>query len=165
MPAADCRSVELGIQVPNSGMSDQAWLSADAVIGRWSLSGLHWSDQLPRSRLGGLNPEGSTLSDSLNLNGISGVHVAPWITGGELNEAALKRNVDSIASAGIHAVVSAGDAAECFSTQLREIDWVHSVAAASNGRSAVMMAVGRSLKDAIEPGSRAAAQSGMVPVW
>ena len=90
------------------------------------------------------------------LTGISGVHVAPWTADGVLDEGALRANVDRIAAAGIHTIVSAGNTAEFFSMQMAEIDRVHAVAAESNaGRSAMMMAVGRSLKDAIESGRRA----------
>ena len=91
-----------------------------------------------------------------NLSGISGVHIAPWNSNGELDEVALRANVDSIAAAGIHTIVSAGNTAEYFSMQMSEIDRVHAVAAEANyGRSTMMMAVGRSLRDAIETGARA----------
>ena len=96
------------------------------------------------------------MTKQLNLTGISGVHIAPWNSDGVLDEAALKANVDSIASAGIHTIVSAGNTAEYFSMQMSEIDRVHAAAAEANeSRSAMMMAVGRSLLDAIETGTRA----------
>ena len=90
------------------------------------------------------------------LTGISGVHIAPWTNDDTLNEPALKKNVDRIASAGIHTIVSAGNTAEFFSMQMSEIDRTHSIAAEVNAkRSAMMMAVGRSLKDAIGCSKRA----------
>lgn len=95
------------------------------------------------------------MAHRLNLSGISGVHIAPWTSDGSLDEKMLAANVDSIAAAGIHTIVSAGNTAEFFSMQMSEIDRVHAVAGeANNGRSAMMMAVGRSLKDAIETGRR-----------
>ena len=93
-----------------------------------------------------------------DLTGISGVHVAPWDSDGELNEEALRRNVNAIAAAGIHTIVSAGNTAEFFALEPAEIERMHAVAAeANNGRSAIMMAVGRSLREAVHAGRTAAA--------
>jgi len=91
------------------------------------------------------------------LTGISGVHIAPWTADNEINEDALRSNVDEIATAGIHTIVSAGNTAEFFSMTMDDVDRVHAVAAEANAsRSAMMMAVGRSLKDALATGKRAA---------
>lgn len=88
--------------------------------------------------------------------GISGVHVAPWTADNALDEAELRRNVDAVASAGIHTIVSAGNTAEFFSMRSDEVDRVQSVAAeANNGRSQLMVAAGRSLGDALASARRA----------
>ncbi len=90
------------------------------------------------------------------LTGISGVHIAPWTTDNTLNEESLRANVGEIAAAGIHTIVSAGNTAEYFSMTMEEVDHVHAIAAEANdGRAAMMMAVGRSLSDAVETGKRA----------
>ena len=98
------------------------------------------------------------MSAGMNLTGISGVHITPWRTDGELDEAALRSNVAAIAEAGIHTIVSAGNTAEFFSMTPAEIDQVHTIAAEANdGRSAMMMAVGRSLREALATGKRSKA--------
>ena len=92
------------------------------------------------------------------LTGISGVHIAPWGPDGNLNERALRSVVNRIAAAGVHTIVSAGNTAEFFAMEMSEIDRMQAVAEEENaGRSAMMMAVGRSMHDAIRTGRRAQA--------
>ena len=97
------------------------------------------------------------MTQKKSLGGISGVHIAPWTMEGQLNEAALRENVNSIAAAGIHTIVSAGNTAEYFSMRMHELDRIHALAAEANaGRSSMMMAIGRSLGDATATAQRAA---------
>ena len=98
------------------------------------------------------------MGESRKLTGISGVHIAPWGPDGSLNERALRSVVNRIAAAGVHTIVSAGNTAEFFAMEMSEIDRMQAVAGEENaGRSAMMMAVGRSLSDAIRTGRRAQA--------
>ena len=90
------------------------------------------------------------------LTGISGVHVTPYNDNGEINESLLRKIVDRISCAGIHTIVSAGNTAEFYSLSPNEIQKVQCLAAEENaGRSLMMMAVGRSLKEAIFRGKQA----------
>ena len=80
------------------------------------------------------------MTQKKSLGGISGVHIAPWTMDDQLNEAALRENVESIAAAGIHTIVSAGNTAEYFSMRMHEVDRIHAIAAEANaGRSAMIL--------------------------
>lgn len=90
------------------------------------------------------------------LGGISGVHATPYSADGGVDGELLSRIVDRIAAAGIHCVVAAGNTGEFYALAPDEIRLVHDTAvAASAGRSQVIAAVGRSLKEAIALGRRA----------
>jgi 4-hydroxy-tetrahydrodipicolinate synthase len=97
------------------------------------------------------------LSGSVDaLTGISGVHITPYDSDGEVCIDTLRKIVDRIAAAGVHNIVSAGNTAEFFALTLDEVDRVHAAAAETNaGRSGMMMAVGRSVRDAAASGRRA----------
>jgi len=91
------------------------------------------------------------------LGGISGVHVTPYDADGEIDSALLVRIVDRIAAAGIHAIVTAGNTGEFYALSDSEVRRVHDAAiAANNGRSLLIAAVGRALRDAIALARRAA---------
>jgi 4-hydroxy-tetrahydrodipicolinate synthase len=142
-------------------MTHEAWVGAIVVIakGLSEAQSLHrWRQINNRSSLKPYDTSGreSFLSQARNLTGISGVHIAPWDADGKINEAALRKNVKAIAEAGIHTIVSAGNTAEYFSMRISEVDRIHAVAGEANsGRAAMMMAVGRSLKEAIQTGRNA----------
>jgi 4-hydroxy-tetrahydrodipicolinate synthase len=92
------------------------------------------------------------------LTGISGVHVTPYASDGDIDGRLLSRVVDRIATAGVHNIVSAGNTGEFYALVPDEVRLVHDRAIeANNGRSKLTAAVGRSLKEAIELGRRAKA--------
>ena len=96
------------------------------------------------------------MTSKKNLGGILEVHIPPWTMEGQLNEPALCENVKSIAAAGIHTVVFAENTAEYFSMRMDELDCIHALAMEANaGRCSMMMAIGRSLSDAIATAQRA----------
>ncbi|MEJ1157228.1 dihydrodipicolinate synthase family protein [Prosthecomicrobium sp. N25] len=92
------------------------------------------------------------------LGGISGVHVTPYDAEGAVDRALLARVVDRIAAGGIHNIVSAGNTGEFYALTPDEVRLVHDGCIAANaGRAMVTAGVGRSLKEAVELGRRAAA--------
>jgi 4-hydroxy-tetrahydrodipicolinate synthase len=92
------------------------------------------------------------------LRGISGVHVTPYNAAGEPDWAAVADVVRTIAVAGIHNIVSAGNTGEFYPMTIAEIERSHAVAAeASGGKALVTAGVGRSLREAIAMGRRAKA--------
>ena len=85
------------------------------------------------------------------LTGISGVHITPFNNDGGINDKLLIKIINKISGAGIHVIVSNGNTAEFYSLNPEEIKHVQGISAQANdGRSLMMMAVGRSLKEAIE---------------
>ena len=85
------------------------------------------------------------------LTGISGVHITPFNNDGGINDKLLIKIINKISVAGIHVIVSNGNTAEFYSLNSEEIKHVQGISAQANdGRSLMMMAVGRSLKEAIE---------------
>ena len=85
------------------------------------------------------------------LTGISGVHITPFNNYGGINDELLIKIINKISGAGIHVIVSNGNTAEFYSLNPEEIKHVQGISAQANdGRSLMMMAVGRSLKEAIE---------------
>ena len=85
------------------------------------------------------------------LTGISGVHITPFNNDGGINDELLIKIINKISGAGIHVIVSNGNTAEFYSLNPEEIKHVQGISAQANdGRSLMMMAVGRSLKEAIE---------------
>ncbi len=92
------------------------------------------------------------------LGGISGVHVTPYDGDGNVDERQLRAIVASIAEAGVHAIVSAGNTGEFYALTDDEVRKVHDGAIAANdGRSLLIAAVGRSLRDAVALAGRASA--------
>jgi 4-hydroxy-tetrahydrodipicolinate synthase len=92
------------------------------------------------------------------LGGISGVHVTPYDAEGNVDARMLRVIVDRIAAAGIHAIVSAGNTGEFYALTDDEVRAVHDGAIEANaGRALLIASVGRSLRDAIAMGRRAAA--------
>jgi len=92
------------------------------------------------------------------LCGISGVHVTPYDASGAPDWAAMAGVVASIAAAGIHNIVSAGNTGEFYPMTLAEIERSHAVAAqAAAGTALVTAGIGRSLREAIGLGRAAAA--------
>lgn len=92
------------------------------------------------------------------MGGISGVHVTPYDGDGEIDGALLARVVDRIAAAGIHNIVSAGNTGEFYALTADEVRRVHDGCIAANaGRSLVTAGIGRSLREAVGLGRRAAA--------
>jgi 4-hydroxy-tetrahydrodipicolinate synthase len=93
------------------------------------------------------------------LCGISGVHVTPYGSDGEIDVPLLGQVIDRIAAAGVHNIVSAGNTGEFYALTPDEVRIVHDGAIEANaGRSLLTAAVGRSLKEAIALGKRAKAQ-------
>jgi 4-hydroxy-tetrahydrodipicolinate synthase len=91
------------------------------------------------------------------LRGISGVHVTPYLASGEPDWVAMAEVVRGIARAGIHNVVSAGNTGEFYPLTIAEIEKCHAVAAeAAAGQSLVTAGIGRSQREAIALGKRAA---------
>ena len=85
------------------------------------------------------------------LTGISGVHITPFNNDGGINDKLLIKIINKISGAGIHVIVSNGNTAEFYSLNPEEIKHVQGISAQANdGRSLMMMAVGRSLKEAID---------------
>ena len=85
------------------------------------------------------------------LTGISGVHITPFNKDGDINDEILIQIIDRISRAGVHVIVSNGNTAEFYSLNPEEIKHVQGISAEANsGRSLMMMAVGRSLKEAID---------------
>ena len=85
------------------------------------------------------------------LTGISGVHITPFNNDGGINDKLLIKIINKISGAGIHVIVTNGNTAEFYSLNPEEIKHVQGISAQANdGRSLMMMAVGRSLKEAIE---------------
>ncbi len=92
------------------------------------------------------------------LAGISGVHVVPYGVDGSVDRPLLARIVASIAEAGVHNIVSAGNTGEFFSLTEREVRDVQATAVeAGRGRALVTAAVGRSLAEAVATGRAAKA--------
>ncbi len=90
------------------------------------------------------------------MGGISGVHVTPYDSSGEIDVALLARIVGDMANAGVHNIVSAGNTGEFYALTSDEVRLVHDTAlAAAKGKAKVTAAVGRSLKEAIVLGRRA----------
>ena len=86
-----------------------------------------------------------------HLTGISGVHITPFKNNGEINDELLIKIINKISSAGIHVIVSNGNTAEFYSLNPEEIKHIQGISAQANeGQSLMMMAVGRSLKEAID---------------
>jgi len=85
------------------------------------------------------------------LTGISGVHITPFKNDGDINDELLIQVIEKISRSGVHIIVSNGNTAEFYSLNPEEIKHVQGIAAEANsGRSLMMMAVGRSLKEAID---------------
>ncbi|HEX8165329.1 MAG TPA: dihydrodipicolinate synthase family protein [Beijerinckiaceae bacterium] len=92
------------------------------------------------------------------LRGISGVHATPYRADGAVDADLLAAIVRRIAAAGVHNVVAGGNTGEFYTLTPAEIALVHETAIrAAKGRALVTAAVGRSLKEAVEAGRRAAA--------
>ena len=90
------------------------------------------------------------------LRGISGVHVTPYLASGDPDWDAMADIVQSIAQAGIHNIVSAGNTGEFYPMTLAEIEKSHAVAAkACAGNALVTAGIGRSLREAIALGRSA----------
>ncbi|WP_341939428.1 dihydrodipicolinate synthase family protein [Marinimicrobium sp. C2-29] len=84
------------------------------------------------------------------LNGISGVHITPYDTTGEVDRPLLHKVVDRIASAGIHNIVTGGNTGEFYAQDLEEVVLGYQVAVEANaGRAKVTAGVGRSGREAI----------------
>jgi len=94
------------------------------------------------------------------LRGISGVHVTPYDTDGEIDHGVLRRLVAGLAQAGVHNIVSGGNTGEFFTLTADEVVRLQATAIeAVAGRAVVTAAVGRSLTEAIVTG-RAAQRAG-----
>jgi 4-hydroxy-tetrahydrodipicolinate synthase len=92
------------------------------------------------------------------LGGISGVPVTPYALDGSPDPALLRHVIRSIASAGIHNLVAAGNTGEFYPLTIAEIEACHAhVAEAADGKSLVTAGVGRSCREAISMGRKAAA--------
>lgn len=92
------------------------------------------------------------------VRGISGVHVTPYTAAGDPDWSAMKEVVRAIAEAGVHNIVAAGNTGEFYPMTIAEIEQTHATAAeAAAGKALVTAGVGRSLKDAISLGRKAAA--------
>lgn len=100
----------------------------------------------------------STERISTALAGISGVHVAPYSASGDPDWPAMADVVRSIARAGIHNIVSAGNTGEFYPMTMAEIERSHATAAgAAEGKALVTAGIGRSLREAIALGRAARA--------
>lgn len=84
------------------------------------------------------------------LSGISGVHVTPYDSSGEIDQPLLHRVVNNIAASGVHNIVTGGNTGEFYALDLEEIELVYRVAVEANaGRSLVTAGIGRSCREAI----------------
>lgn len=91
------------------------------------------------------------------LCGISGVHATAYSADGGIDARITGRIIERIVSGGIHNVVAAGNTGEFYALTPDEIRLLHDTAVATAAkRSRVIAAVGRSLKEAIALGRRAA---------
>jgi 4-hydroxy-tetrahydrodipicolinate synthase len=91
------------------------------------------------------------------LCGISGVHATAYSTDGAIDATITSRIIERIVAGGVHNVVAAGNTGEFYALAPDEIRLLHDTAiATAGGRSRVIAAVGRSLKEAIVLGRRAA---------
>ena len=91
------------------------------------------------------------------LAGISGVHITPYDKDGAVEPRLLARICRFIAEAGVQNIVSAGNTGEFYALDGDEVRLVHDTAiAAVDAKALVTAAVGRSLKEAIALGRRAA---------
>lgn len=91
-----------------------------------------------------------------SLAGISGVHVTPYTADGDIDLALTAKIVSSIAQAGIHNIVSAGNTGEFFSLTDDEVTKVHEAAIeGAAGRAIVTASAGRSLREAIRTARKA----------
>ncbi|WP_148255507.1 dihydrodipicolinate synthase family protein [Aidingimonas lacisalsi] len=85
------------------------------------------------------------------LEGVSGVHVTPYLDTGRINDELLSKIVDNIARSGTHNIVTGGNTGEFYALTLAEIAHLYRVAVDSNaGRRVVTAGVGRSIHDAIQ---------------
>lgn len=92
------------------------------------------------------------------VRGISGVHVTPYNASGDPDWTSMAEVVRGIAEAGVHNIVSAGNTGEFYPMTIAEIERTHATAAeAANGKALVTAGVGRSLRDAVSLGKKAAA--------
>jgi 4-hydroxy-tetrahydrodipicolinate synthase len=97
------------------------------------------------------------MARSITLTGISGVLVTPFDDRNYVDSPLLTRIADRVASAGVHALVAGGNTGEFYTLDADETRAVYDAAIAGNaGRSILIAGVGRSLKDAIALGRRAA---------
>lgn len=91
------------------------------------------------------------------LSGISGVHITPYDADGAVAPALLAQICGFIAEAGVQNIVSAGNTGEFYALDGDEVRLVHDTAIKGvGGRALVTAAVGRSLREAIALGKRAA---------
>lgn len=103
------------------------------------------------------NESGRQEKVRLALRGISGVHVTAWKSDGEADWALTGKIVRSIAEAGIHNIVSAGNTGEFYPMTTDEVVRSHAVAAeAAAGKALVTAGIGRSLREAVSTGKFAA---------
>jgi 4-hydroxy-tetrahydrodipicolinate synthase len=92
------------------------------------------------------------------LGGISGVHATPYNADGAVDVATLQKIVAQIGRAGVHAIVTGGNTGEYYALTPEEVRLVQETAIAANeGRSLMIAAVGRSLREAIAAGMAAKA--------
>jgi 4-hydroxy-tetrahydrodipicolinate synthase len=92
------------------------------------------------------------------LRGISGIHVTPYGSDGEIDEKLTARICRRMAEAGVHNVVSGGNTGEFFSLTAAEVDRLQAAAFAAIGDGALRTAaVGRSLTEALATARQAVA--------
>ena len=92
------------------------------------------------------------------LCGISGVHATAYAADGTVDTTTTAGVIERIVSGGIHNVVAAGNTSEFYTLSPDEVRLLHdTVIATAAGRSRVIAAVGRSLKEASELGRHAKA--------
>ncbi|KAA0013868.1 dihydrodipicolinate synthase family protein [Billgrantia pellis] len=85
------------------------------------------------------------------LEGVSGVHVTPYLPNGRINDDLLRQVVNNIANAGVHNIVSGGNTGEFYSLTPDEITHAYQIAVdAAAGRSLITAGVGRSLHEAMK---------------
>ncbi len=135
--------------------SRREWLAGASALAGSALA----APAAPMAWMAGA-PQDSTDRLSQALRGISGIHVTPFDSRGEIDHGVLRRLVSGMAQAGVHNIVSAGNTGEFFALTAEEVVRLQATAIeAVGGRAMATAAVGRSLVEAIGTG-RAAQRAG-----
>lgn len=85
------------------------------------------------------------------LMGVSGVHVTPYLSDGNINDTLLCQVVNNIVETGTHNIVTGGNTGEFYALTPAEIEHAYRLTVETvDGRSIVTAGVGRSLREAVK---------------